>query len=407
MNKEDGKIKKKKSLKVILSSLVAATMATALAVSTLAPTAVMAASDGVTSGHYNTELGETKSTEYAGRIWTDKSVETIKDTNDFKITYSALATGQEITGVTKSRIPLDVVFIVDRSGSMDEKDAGTQWNPMTRMKAARDAIKSTSKKLIETNADTRIGIVSFAGSARVDLALKTHKIADLNKKVDSISANGGTNIQHGVAVGMNLLQDATDVTVTVGKEQVSRVPSVILLSDGQPTYAMATETWWDPIEGNTVGTGGDYEDLHGFKTMMTAAYKKQAISEHYNVEGTNFETKVYTIGFGIKKDKTDPETQNALVTLDPLEYLEKNTIIKGWQDKYIQNGKVELTKSKWVGGFWNGHYEDVVYYTFNKPDKGTDVKDVKYNTAYYDPGNAAELNKVFDEIVSVISSSLP
>lgn len=88
-------------------------------------------SDLNTTTKYSESLGDNASTEYAGRIWTDKSVfeedavftgysgssQTIeKGDADFLISLSALATSQSISG--QAQTPLDVVFVIDMSGSM-------------------------------------------------------------------------------------------------------------------------------------------------------------------------------------------------------------------------------------------------------------------------------------------------
>ena len=92
-------------------------------------------SDGNTTGSYAQNLGDNSSTRYAGRVWTDKTVYTeeaifsgdfgnvtIQNDSDFLVAYSALATTQNITG--KSSVPVDVVFVIDNSNSMDESVGG-------------------------------------------------------------------------------------------------------------------------------------------------------------------------------------------------------------------------------------------------------------------------------------------
>ena len=82
-----------------------------------------------TSTKYSESLGDNASTEYSGRIWTDKSVyssdvtfgtygggsSTIRlndghNGEDFLVAYSALATAQSISGQTQA--PVDVVLIL-------------------------------------------------------------------------------------------------------------------------------------------------------------------------------------------------------------------------------------------------------------------------------------------------------
>ena len=119
----------------IISAVVAVVLVVALAVGLMPNDQVYAAektSDGNTTGSYAQNLGDKSSTRYAGRVWTDKTVYTgdatftgdtdtgsvtVKNDSDFLVAYSALATTQNITG--KSSVPVDVVFVIDNSNSMD------------------------------------------------------------------------------------------------------------------------------------------------------------------------------------------------------------------------------------------------------------------------------------------------
>ena len=88
--------------------------------------------DEDTSRKYDESLGDNNSTRYAGRVWNDKTVssgdmtftgqlpggsETVKkESSDFLVTYSVLATSQQVTQLPK--VPVDVVFVLDFSASM-------------------------------------------------------------------------------------------------------------------------------------------------------------------------------------------------------------------------------------------------------------------------------------------------
>ena len=96
------------------------------------------ASDADTRGTYTdaNALGPVTSTQFDGRVWTDKSVSTkdisfsgdagqdntikLSADGDFLVTYSALATTTSIAG--QSNVPVDVVFVVDTSASMENNN---------------------------------------------------------------------------------------------------------------------------------------------------------------------------------------------------------------------------------------------------------------------------------------------
>ncbi|MDM8126410.1 hypothetical protein, partial [Mediterraneibacter glycyrrhizinilyticus] len=105
----------------------------------------------------NDETSGNLTTEFSGRVWADKTVTTadqtfsgdvgtitVQNDSDFLVTYSALATTQSITGEAQS--PLDVVFVVDFSGSMISNGMD---NGKSRLANTLDALNSSVKTLME------------------------------------------------------------------------------------------------------------------------------------------------------------------------------------------------------------------------------------------------------------------
>lgn len=102
-----------------------------------ASAAEIAADDSTLTSWENTTGNSTKN---IGRIWTDKSVSTedkvtlpggnapevAKGDSDFLVTLSALSSAGEITGAVTSTKPLDIVMVLDTSGSME--DSLTTYN---------------------------------------------------------------------------------------------------------------------------------------------------------------------------------------------------------------------------------------------------------------------------------------
>lgn len=382
-------------------------------------------------------LGEDTSTRYDGRVWIDKSVstedvtfdgidKTVENDSDFLVTYSALANSTQVNG--ESNVPVDTVFVVDVSGSMlDDMNNG-----QTRIEALIDALNASMDSLMEMNEQNRIAVVVYSEQATVMLPLdhytkmsqqgeffsvdsEENRIAfsAINSEGRQVqrqqSVNGGTNIHMGVDTGMDVLREETDTTVTIGSTEVSRVPSLVLLTDGSPTYSGADTSgrwgtyvsWWDPS--GTEGTGfaasqdwysqGDaaYEKF-AMKTIMNAAYNKQQVDEHYGVAGTQSAMKVYTVGLGLDQlGNTDRNTAN--LTLNPTDYLSANNTISNavetqWNN-YLSNRTARLDE-----------------YTFQHPENG-DISSIAYNDGYYTAENAEDVTKVFEDIVSAISVSIP
>ncbi|MBR4108740.1 MAG: hypothetical protein IKK41_00225, partial [Oscillospiraceae bacterium] len=123
-------------------------------------------------------------TEFAGAVWTDKSVfaaasdslpgVTLTDNNHFLVSLSAIASNLSITGHTSS--PTDTMLVLDMSGSMvnDTYQVGTirQGNSyqtangidMSLIEAMVDATNATIDKLMKQNTNNRVGVVLYSGN---------------------------------------------------------------------------------------------------------------------------------------------------------------------------------------------------------------------------------------------------
>jgi uncharacterized repeat protein (TIGR01451 family) len=109
---------------------------------------------------------------------------------------------------------LDVVFIMDRSGSMG-------WDTPTRLSQAKSAANSFADKL---RSGDKSALVSYASTASLDKILSNNHIAT-KVAINSLSANGATNI--GDAINL-----ATQESISVrANPQAAKIQ--ILLTDGK------------------------------------------------------------------------------------------------------------------------------------------------------------------------------
>ena len=358
------------------------------------PGAIDRVADSSTSDAYKSIFGmvdedgnPVETTRYAGRVWTDKSVTASdsvsftgsgdsggeqntftfekKEQGDFLVTYSAMATSQQITKLPK--IPVDVVFVLDFSASMTwGVDSTVVSNPNgsdSRIKAMIDAMNETIAALKENNPDNRIAIVTFNRVGHTMLPLtplddvdvqgdqyltmrfwtedgvggKDNGHAEVTCHINgqTLSTDSKTNIQSGLFEGMSILAEASDTVFTataeLGGGSYTRIPNVVLMSDGAPTtISLATDSeldqgsgrdsytamnsWWESLDDNgpdSVGWGDNFEaqSANGFMAMLTAEYLKDRIAQNYqrnaaNVNAQNINeltTSMYTIGFGINE----------------------------------------------------------------------------------------------------------
>lgn len=414
----------------ILSGVLAVLLIVALAVGLMPNDQVYAAektSDGNTTGSYAQNLGDNSSTRYAGRVWTDKTVYTgdatftgdadvtVKNDSDFLVAYSALATTQNVTG--KSSVPVDVVFVIDNSNSMDADLTRQQ----TRLEATVAAVNTSIATVMESHPDSRVAVVVYGSSAHTLLPLGhydpmpsgnyisvsgnfsgdnssyTDFHAVPNHTLNMEGSERGTNIHMGVDAGMDILKRATDI----GEGASKHVPALILLSDGAATYA-GSGNWWDPS--GSQGIGSEASVTFSLETAMHAQYQKQLVNNHYGVEA-NADTacQIYTIGMGIEQ-LSGSQRNIARLALNPGTYItenndEANAMENAW-NSYLrgQDPTMRYPSDTFFGWIT---YSD---YTFHHPGSG-DISTIAYNDGYYSAEDADDVANVFDDITNEIVSA--
>ena len=445
-----GSMKKRKKLVMerrrrrILSGVLAVLLIVALAVGLMPNDQVYAAektSDGNTTGSYAQNLGDNSSTRYAGRVWTDKTVYTedatfsgdvgnvtVQNDSDFLVAYSALATTQNITG--KSSVPVDVVFVIDNSNSMDDSVGG--GSGQSRLAATVEAVNTSIATIMESHPDSRVAVVLYGSSAHTLMPLghysastswqhngdyiwyesdtyysgyyggyvtdTTFESVANNQKLEMKYGERGTNIHSGVDTGMDILKSASNI----GEGASKHVPALILLSDGAATYA-GSGNWWDPS--GSQGMGSEPSVTFSLETAMHAQYQKQLVNNHYGVDAdADTSCKIYTIGMGIEQ-LSGSERNIARLALNPGTYItgnndEANAMETAW-NSYLR-GQNPTMRYPADTDFWG----DIEYsnYTFRHPSSG-DISTIAYNDGYYSAENAEDVTNVFDDITNEIVSA--
>ena len=195
--------------------------------------------------------GNKVTTQNIGRIWTDKTVEATEENeeSDFLTTLSAMSSTSNSTVTVTT--PLDIVMVLDASGSMDDPMGGGD-----RTKRI-DALKSAANSFIDTIAKQnesiegvdrqhRVAIVKFAGDKTDKIGNDQYKqgqfwynysqvveglsdcsggkATNLKNKIAGIKPAGATHADHG-------LELAGDITS--GREDAKKI--VVFFTDGKPT----------------------------------------------------------------------------------------------------------------------------------------------------------------------------
>lgn len=261
--------------------------------------------------------------------------------DNFIVTVSQ--TAQVMGLASESKIPVDVVFVLDTSNSMKDGRATSM------VTATNSAIKS----LMESNQYNRVGVVAFSSTSRNEAAAEQLSALAHYDDVGDVKAasehlrwsgsrilgrgtnagsregvNGGTNIHAGIALGAQMLTGAT-TTVEIDGETVTRMPFLVILSDGAPTYSCRSTTttdWYNPSMTSEQGPGDSFYVGNGFLAAITAAYYKGKITEYYypNTASEKNRCYIYTIGVGLTS-LTGDEGALAQITMDPDTYFKEGS----------------------------------------------------------------------------------
>ncbi len=352
------------------------------------------------------------------------------DPGNFLVTISQ---SSQMYGVSSEiPVPLDVVFVLDTSGSMSTSVGNNQDRADAVVAAANSAIKT----LLSANKDNRVGVVAFSGSnGSTDTTTVLTKLGHYDATNNHLTVNksgnlegqsgsrnvhyGGTNIQAGIAAGAKLLMEAKDdsLQVTYGDRTVTRIPILILLSDGAPTYSSSAPNWKNPT-GSQNGRGSSdrgSDPGEGFLPMLVASYYKNAITQKYYGSNATSDQRafVYTIGVGLGTISkygnsywAGDEATLANLTMNPSQWLDvsignstiDDNIRSAWrsyqnkQDFTIQVGKYSDSSTTYAFKY---------HATSNQAQYNIDpsVTSLKYNDQYWLASNTEEINKAFSEVV--------
>lgn len=150
----------------------------------------------------------------------------LNDDGTYDLTLAITGDTQSSTTTTSPMV--DILFILDESGSMDynlyeDEDAG--WHEDSRMDLLKSSVRTLVNAVKAKNIDARYSAVSFSRS-QFRNQVEWTDAAGVMEFVNNLDPNGGTNYQQGISDGKTLLKSARENAVTY----------VIFVSDGIPTY---------------------------------------------------------------------------------------------------------------------------------------------------------------------------
>lgn len=175
---------------------------------------------------------------------------TIKDNGDGTYDLTLSVTGG--TEQSSSAKPVDVVFVVDVSSSMNDKVDG--WFGKSRMKAAHDAAATLANSLLtgeNANKQIQVSVVTFGTNAQVATGFTSDPNVVANAVPTAAKRNQGTNWEGGLKLAN---------AQTSGREGAEK--HIVFLSDGNPTYRVSPMGYTETDEGGWFNEGGFFDWKH-------------------------------------------------------------------------------------------------------------------------------------------------
>ena len=199
-------------------------------------------------------------------VQTSVNPQTVEINKTVDVTISLKADGWAM-----QPIPIDVVLVMDRSGSM-----GYSMGSVTRLSVAKTAAKSFVSQMNQSR--DRIGLVSYAGSTsgtgtRTDISLSS-TYTNVNNKIDLLNALGATETREALKQSIELLKANSN-------PNPKAIQTIILMTDGDYNWL-----------GTPLGRGTGYD------------------SSYNGYSGNTFEPNKYLIysGLGCTLGGSSPQT---------------------------------------------------------------------------------------------------
>lgn len=195
--------------------------------------------------------GNKVTTQNVGRIWTDKTVEATgeNEVSDFVTTLSAMSSTSNSTVTVTT--PLDIVLVLDASGSMnDPMGGGDSTKRIDALKSAANSFIDTIAKQNESiegvDRQHRVAIVKFSGDKTKKVGNDTYRadgytynysqvmsnltdcsgsgVTDLKKTIKDIKSAGATRADYGLELAEGI------TSRRAGAKKI-----VVFFTDGTPT----------------------------------------------------------------------------------------------------------------------------------------------------------------------------
>lgn len=195
--------------------------------------------------------GNKVTTQNVGRIWTDKTVKATEENeeSDFLTTLSAMSSTSNSTVTVTT--PLDIVMVLDASGSMDHEMGG--GDPTRRIDALEsaassfiDAIAKQNEGIEGVDRQHKVAIVKFAGKTSNNIGNETYRdggytynYTQVMKDLTDCSGGNVKALKHRIAqitpAGATRADNGLQLAegITSGRADAKKI--VVFFTDGTPT----------------------------------------------------------------------------------------------------------------------------------------------------------------------------
>lgn len=195
--------------------------------------------------------GNKVTTQNVGRIWTDKTVKATEENeeSDFLTTLSAISSTSNSTVTVTT--PLDIVMVLDASGSMDHEMGG--GDPTRRIDALEsaassfiDAIAKQNEGIEGVDRQHKVAIVKFAGKTSNNIGNETYRdggytynYTQVMKDLTDCSGGNVKALKHRIAqitpAGATRADNGLQLAegITSGHADAKKI--VVFFTDGTPT----------------------------------------------------------------------------------------------------------------------------------------------------------------------------
>lgn len=205
--------------------------------------------------------------------------------------YTTVGLNSGISRAAFERPTLNLVVVVDTSGSMSNEmrryyyDGDGTATPgegrpetVSKMQAAKRAVTAMTDRL---NASDRIGIVAYDDSARVVQELRrVDEVGEghLERRVDSLRADGGTNLDAGMRTAVEMATRRAD-------SESDRATRIVYVTDAMPNTG---QTDAGSLEERLGGHAAD--GIHSTFVGVGVDFNSRLVEQLNAVEGANHYT---------------------------------------------------------------------------------------------------------------------